>query len=74
MPSWQAPHQLGLFPVSVEWEPPFTMLVDLIGHGDHMVCMLMLLFNAEGLCAVVHQLLPAVGVLPNIAAIAIEIL
>lgn len=37
MPSWQAPHQLGLFPVSIEWEPPFTMLVDLIGHGDHMV-------------------------------------
>lgn len=39
-PSWQAPHQMGLFPVSVEWEPPFTMLVDLIGHGDHMVCSL----------------------------------
>lgn len=34
-PSWQAPHQTGLFPVSIEWEPPFTMLVDLIGHGDH---------------------------------------
>ena len=39
-PSWQAPHQTGLFPVSVEWEPPFTMLVDLIGHGDHQVCFL----------------------------------
>lgn len=36
-PSWHAPHQTGLFPVSIEWEPPFTMLVDLIGHGDHQV-------------------------------------
>ena len=36
-PSWQAPHQTGLFPVSVEWEPPFSMLVDLVGHGDHQV-------------------------------------
>ena len=36
-PSWQAPHQTGLFPVSVEWEPPFSLLVDLIGHGDHQV-------------------------------------
>ena len=25
---------LGLVPVSVEWQPPFTMMVDLIGHGD----------------------------------------
>ncbi len=36
-PSWHAPHQTGLFPVSIEWEPPFTMLVDLVGHGDHQV-------------------------------------
>ena len=36
-PSWQAPHQTGLFPVSIEQEPPFSMLVDLIGHGDHQV-------------------------------------
>ena len=36
-PSWQAPHQTGLFPVSIEWEPPFSMLVDLVGHGDHQV-------------------------------------
>ena len=23
-----------LYPVSITWQPPFTMLVDLKGHGD----------------------------------------
>ena len=27
----------GLYPVSMEWDPPFTMMVDLIGHGDLQV-------------------------------------
>jgi hypothetical protein len=26
-----------LYPVSVVWQPPFTMLVDLVGHGDAQV-------------------------------------
>ena len=26
-----------LFPVSVTWQPPFTMMVDLIGSGDLQV-------------------------------------
>jgi hypothetical protein len=26
-----------LYPVSLVWQPPFTMLVDLVGHGDPQV-------------------------------------
>ena len=26
-----------LYPISVTWQPPFTMLVDLIGRGDVQV-------------------------------------
>ena len=26
-----------LYPVSLVWQPPFTMLVDLVGHGDLQV-------------------------------------
>jgi hypothetical protein len=26
-----------LYPVSLVWHPPFTMLVDLVGHGDTQV-------------------------------------
>ena len=26
-----------LYPVSICWDPPFTMLVDLVGHGDPQV-------------------------------------
>ena len=26
-----------LYPVSIAWEPPFTMMVDLVGHGDPQV-------------------------------------
>ena len=47
-PSWQAPHQTGLFPVSVEWEPPFSMLVDLVGHGDHQVVTLIVSQHVHG--------------------------
>ena len=33
----------GLAPVSIEWRPPFTMMVDLIGHGDTQAgCLCML--------------------------------
>ena len=35
IPVWQdSAVPEGLYPVSIEWDPPFTMLVDLIGHGD----------------------------------------
>lgn len=27
-----------LYPVSMVWQPPFTQLVDLIGHGNLQVC------------------------------------
>lgn len=26
-----------LYPVSMVWQPPFTQLVDLVGHGDMQV-------------------------------------
>lgn len=26
-----------LYPVSMVWQPPFTMLLDLVGHGDVQV-------------------------------------
>lgn len=26
-----------LYPVSITWEPPFSMMVDLVGHGDPQV-------------------------------------
>ena len=35
LPRDSARHQL--YPVSVAWAPPFTMLVDLVGHGDPQV-------------------------------------
>ena len=34
------PHDLAarqLYPISIGWDPPFTMLVDLVGHGDPQV-------------------------------------
>ena len=31
---WQSAQ---LYPVSMVWQPPFTQLVDLIGHGDMQV-------------------------------------
>ena len=33
----QVTNRQGLYPVSMEWDPPFTMMVDLIGHGDLQV-------------------------------------
>ena len=27
-----------LYPVSITWQPPFTMLLDLKGHGDLQAC------------------------------------
>ena len=36
------PHDLQrrqLYPVSLVWQPAFTMLVDLVGHGDPQVGM-----------------------------------
>ena len=28
-----------LYPVSITWQPPFTMLLDLKGHGDLQACL-----------------------------------
>ena len=36
---------ISLYPVSVEWEPPFTMLTTLRGAGDMQVCVLLLVLT-----------------------------
>ena len=38
---------ISLYPVSVEWEPPFTMLTTLRGAGDMQVCKLLLFLKMD---------------------------
>lgn len=40
-------HQL--YPVSISWTPPYTMMVDLVGHGDPQVSLGPLLQADSGL-------------------------